>query len=64
MKTETEYDVPGIGKVSVVAQTGEGITNGVPEFWDLFDEQGSCLNEGCPLWQRPSQKTVLDFFKS
>lgn len=64
MKTEFTVDVPTIGKIDVVAQMGEGTTNGVPEFWDLFDEQGTCLNEGSPLWSKPSRKDVLDFFRS
>jgi hypothetical protein len=63
MKTEFIVDVPTIGKISVVAQYGTGQSNGVPEFWDLFDESGCCLNEGCPLWKKPTKKDVLNFFK-
>ena len=64
MKTEFTVNVPTIGKVDVVAQLGEGNTNGVPEFWDLFDDVGTCLNEGATLWSKPSRKDVLYFFKN
>jgi hypothetical protein len=58
-RTEFTVDVPGIGMVDVVAQD----TNG-DMFWDLFGEDGTCLNEGTPLWTLPTQEEVLDFFRT
>jgi hypothetical protein len=60
MKTEFTVDVPTIGKVDVVVQ-GEGEDT----FWDLFEaDTGNCLNEGQPLWTKPTDEDVLDFFRT
>jgi len=64
MKTEFTVDVPSIGKVDVVRQdNGEGEDGKTEYFWDLFDSDGSCLNEGACFWTKPTKKEVLDFFK-
>ena len=30
-------------------------------YYDLFDENGSCLNEGDPYYEFPSYKDIYDF---
>ena len=63
-KTEFTVDVPGVGKVDVVRQDDGDDDNGKPQyFWDLFDQAGSCLNEGSCFWTKPTKKEVVDFFK-
>lgn len=32
-------------------------------YYDLFDEDGSCLNEGDPYYKFPSYDEVFDFIK-
>jgi len=64
MFTEYTVDVHGVGKVDVVRQD-DGLDNDqvAQYFWDLFHEDGSCLNEGVPFWSRPTKKEVLTFLK-
>lgn len=31
------------------------------EFWDLFDSNGGCLNEGNPFWTEPTDEEVNHF---
>jgi hypothetical protein len=51
-------NVPGVGKVNVVKED-----NGDDEFfWDLFDDEGRCLNTDGPFWTQPSKQDVLTFF--
>ena len=60
--TEFSVKVPVIGKVDVVRQDDGTDASGNPEyFWDLFDSNGTCLNEGNAFYERPSRKEVLDF---
>ena len=61
MKTEFTINVPRVGNVDVVRQL-EDKTN--EPFWDLFDCDGNCLNEGDPFWTKPTRKDVFDFFKA
>jgi hypothetical protein len=63
MKTEFTLEIPGVGKVDVVRQeNGIGDDGKKEYFWDFFDRRGSCLNEGSPLWSKPTKKDVLTFF--
>lgn len=59
MATEFTVEVPGVGKVDVDKQDD----GGGEFFWDLFGEDGFCLNEGNPFWKKPTKQEVLDFFK-
>ena len=64
MKPEFSVKVIGVGKVSVDRQDDGIGEDGKPQyFWDLFGEDGFCLNEGCPFWEKPTKQDVLDFFK-
>ncbi len=65
MTTEFTVEVPGVGKVDVDRQSDGQDANGNEQFfWDLFDEAGSCLNEGNPFWTKPTENEVLTFFKN
>ena len=30
------------------------------DFYDLYDDQGNCLNEGDPYWELPSEEEVIE----
>lgn len=56
MQHEFSVDVPGVGKVDVERQN-----DGQDDFWDLFADDGSCLNEGNPFWSLPTADEVIKF---
>ena len=56
MTTEFSVEVPNVGKVDVDRQN-----DGQDDFWDLFDQDGFCLNEGNPFFTLPTEKEVIDF---
>ena len=58
--TEFTIEVPHLGKVDVVRQ-GDPDNPADDIFWDLFADDGSCLNEGFPFWTKPTEKEVLTF---
>jgi hypothetical protein len=58
MKTVTSYNVPRFGLVDVVEQV-----DGDDLFYDLFDPSGTCLNEGCPFWTKPTFREVRKFLE-
>ena len=59
-KTITEFSVetPEYGKVDVDRQF-----DGQDDFWDLFDVDGFCINEGNPFFTKPTEEQVLEFRK-
>jgi len=60
MITIATYKVDGRG-IDVIEQEEEG--TGDP-FYDLFDEDGSCLNEGDIFWDLPSIEEVKEYLAS
>ncbi len=56
MTTEFSVEVPNVGKVDVDRQN-----DGQDDFWDLFDSDGFCLNEGNAFYTLPTKQEVIDF---
>lgn len=54
-----QLEVPKYGLVDVVCQTD--VENNI--FYDLFDDHGSCLNEGNVFYEMPTKEEVLTFLK-
>ena len=40
----------------------EAYDNRRPGFWDVYDENGVCLNEGDPFYAMPTWGDVLEFY--
>lgn len=34
------------------------------DFYDVYDEVGTCLNEGNPFWEMPTRDIIIDFIKT
>lgn len=62
-KTEFTVDVPEVGKVDLVRYYDGDDGEGNPQFfWDLYDQNGTCLNEGTAFWAKPTKTEILNFF--
>lgn len=63
MKLEYQLEVPNYGLVDVVKQndTSEDIND---IFYDLFADDGSCLNEGNVFYEMPTKEEVLIFLSN
>jgi len=60
MMTVATHKVNGL-EVDVIEQ--EEVDTGDP-FYDLFDEDGSCLNEGDIFWEQPTLEEVKAYLSS
>ena len=50
-------------KYDVVGCWGSETPENEYEFYDLYDEDGNCLNEGDPWYERPTEQDVEQYLK-